>query len=65
MESEDREINRPVRGISNAYVREKPEESGFTRPTQFLWPAEEYMRLEGSGVVASWGMLTREGLKLL
>ena len=53
MESEDREINRPVRGIPNVHVREKPEEPGLIRPTQFLWSAKEYMMLEGSGAVAS------------
>ena len=63
MESEDREINRPVRGIPNVHVREKPEEAGLTH--QLLWPAKEYMRLKGSGVVTSWGMLTRKELGLL
>ena len=59
------EINCPVRGIPNVHVREKPEESGFTPHNSILWPAKDYMRLEGPGVVVSWGMLTREELGLL
>ena len=68
MGSEDRGINRPIRGIPDVHVPRVsagPDISGIDT-TRFRGLCESQGRwVSGSGIVVSWGMLTREELRLL
>ena len=68
MGSEDRGINRPVRGIPDVHVPRVsagPDISGIDT-TRFRGLCESQGGwVSGSGIVVSWGMLTREELGLL
>ena len=68
MESEDRGINRPVRGIPNVHVPRVsagPDISGLSDNNSICGLCELHgLRVRGLWLV-SWGMLTREELGLL
>ena len=68
MGSEDRGINRPVRGIPDVHVPRVsagPDISGIDTTRFFGQQETAWAWVSGSGVVVSWGMLTREELGLL
>ena len=67
MESEDRGINRPVRGIPNVHVPRVsagPDISGLSDNSICGLCGLHWFRVRGLWLV-SWGMLTREELGLL